>query len=163
MSTAPPSQSCALTTAQKFISHFTTFNASILHPILSETYTHEFRPLSLNPPGPFGRTGFLNHVGGLSDVMTGFPVYADEYIEGNDGTTVIVRATSKTQFKEEVKDPGLSREEWEYAGEYVFFFEMDEAGEKVVRCVEFLDSMATVGLLELVKRARGNLERLQMG
>ncbi|KAL4789548.1 hypothetical protein BDV19DRAFT_373881 [Aspergillus venezuelensis] len=93
--------------------------------------------------------------------MTGFPVYADGYIEGRDGRTVIVRATSKACFREEVKDDGLRRDEWEYGGEYVFFFEMDSSGEKVVRCVEFLDSMATVKLLELVKRARGNLEKLQ--
>ncbi|KAL4951753.1 hypothetical protein BDW69DRAFT_169201 [Aspergillus filifer] len=159
MSTSTPSR--ALTTAQKFLSYFSTFDKAILDSILSETYYHEFRPLSLNPPGPFDRARYLEHAGSLSTVMHGFPVYVDEYTESKDGKTVIVRATSKTQFKEEVRDDGLPEEEWEYGGEYVFFFDMDDSGERVVRCVEFLDSMATATLLGLIKRAKGNLERLQ--
>ncbi|KAL4940222.1 hypothetical protein BDV06DRAFT_224276 [Aspergillus oleicola] len=151
----------ALLTAQEFISYFATFDKTILESIIAESYYHEFRPLSLNPPGPFDRAGFLGHVGGLSGVMTAFPVYADEYIESADGKTVIVRATSKTQFREEVKDEGLKAEEWEYGGEYVFFFEMDESGSKIVKCIEFLDSHASVKLLGLVKRAKENLEKLQ--
>lgn len=90
--------------------------------------------------------------------MAGFPVFAKEYIESDSGNQVVVWATSKTEFREELKDDGIAREEWEYAGEYVFMFTMDESGEKVVKCIEFLDGAATPRLLELAKRARGNLE-----
>jgi hypothetical protein len=53
----------------------------------------------------------------------------------------------------------LSEEEWLYVGEYVFFFSMDESGEKIERIVEFLDSKAAVQGRALVARARENLEK----
>ncbi|KAL4925354.1 uncharacterized protein BDV17DRAFT_186842 [Aspergillus undulatus] len=151
-----PSQN--LLTAQKFISYFATLDESILEPLLAENYYHEFGPRSLNFPGPFERAGFLAHTRGLKDIMTGFPVSAKWYIESADKRQVIVHATSKTQFRESVKDDGLSAEEWEYGGEYVFFFTMDESGEKVAQTYEFLDSQATVRLMGLIKRAKVNLE-----
>ncbi|KAL4734525.1 hypothetical protein BDV11DRAFT_54250 [Aspergillus similis] len=152
-----PSQ--RLLTAQKFISYFATLENAILEPLLAESYHHQFAPAALNPPGPFDRAGFLAHLGGLKDIMSGFPVFAKEYIESQSANQVVVWATSKTQFREEVKDDGVSENEREFGGEYVFMFTMDESGEKVVRCVEFLDSLATKRLLELVARARANLEK----
>lgn len=150
-----------LLTAQKFISYFATLDQTMLESILGENYYHQFAPASINPPGPFDRAEFLAHTSGLSRVMTGFPVFAKEYIESESSNQVVVWATSKTEFREELKDDGIPREEWEYAGEYVFMFTMDEGGEKVVRCIEFLDGAATPRLLELVKRARVNLEQIE--
>ncbi|OJJ07228.1 hypothetical protein ASPVEDRAFT_46577 [Aspergillus versicolor CBS 583.65] len=150
-----------LLTVQKFISYFATLDQTILESILADNYYHQFAPASINPPGPFDRAGFLAHTSGLNRIMTGFPVFAKEYIESDSGNQVVVWATSKTQFREEVRDDGIPREEWEYAGEYVFMFTMDESGEKVVRCIEFLDGGATPRLLELAKRARGNLEKIE--
>lgn len=152
-----PSQ--RLLTAQQFISYFTTLDNAILEPLLTESYHHQFAPAALNPPGPFDRTGFLTHLGGLKDIMSGFPVFAKEYIESESTNQVVVWATSKAQFREEVKDDGIPENEWEFGGEYVFMLTMDESGEKIVRCVEFLDSLATKRLLELAARARGNLEK----
>ncbi|KAL5001059.1 hypothetical protein BDV10DRAFT_161295 [Aspergillus recurvatus] len=152
-----PSQ--RLLTAQKFISYFTSLDNAILESLLADSYHHQFAPAALNPPGPFGKTGFLAHLSGLKDVMDAFPVFGKEYIESENNNQVVVWATSKTQFRDEAKGDGISEEEWEFGGEYVFMFTMDESGEKVVRCVEFLDSLATKRLLELVTRAKGNLEK----
>jgi hypothetical protein len=150
--------STRLLTAQKFIGYFATLDKAVLESLLHDSYQHA--PASLNFPGLFDKAGFLAHAGGLTDIMTGFPVFAKEYIESESGNQVIVWATSKTQFREEVKDGGKSEEEWEFGGEYVFMFTMDESGEKIVRTVEFLDSVATQELLGLMQRARGNLEKL---
>ncbi|KAL3473211.1 hypothetical protein BJX99DRAFT_261522 [Aspergillus californicus] len=148
-----------LLTAQKFISHFATLDKDLLESILADDYYHEFAPSSMNPPGPFDKQGFLEHGRHLDSIMTGFPVFAKEYIESESQNQVVVWATSKTAFRKEVKDDGIPAEEWEYEGEYVFIFTMDGSGEKVSRCVEFLDSLATRGkLMGLMKRARGNLE-----
>ncbi|KAL4862483.1 hypothetical protein BDV12DRAFT_190401 [Aspergillus spectabilis] len=149
--------STRLLTAQKFIGYFATFDNAALESVLDESYHHQFAPASLNLPGPLDKAGFLARASGLTDIMTGFPVFAKEYIESESGNQVIVWATSKTEFREEVKDEGITREEWEFGGEYVFMFTMDESGENIVRTVEFLDSVATKKLSELIERAKKNL------
>ncbi|KAL5342484.1 hypothetical protein BJX70DRAFT_292308 [Aspergillus crustosus] len=152
--------STRLLTAQKFISYFATLDKPLLESLLHESYHHEFAPKSItNLPGPLNKAGFLAHGGGLIDLMTGFPVYATEYIESESGNQVVVRATSKARFREEVKDEGIPAEEWEFAGEYVFMFTMDGSGEKIVRTVEFLDSIATMRMISLMQRASGNLAK----
>ncbi|KAL4812704.1 hypothetical protein BDW67DRAFT_188388 [Aspergillus spinulosporus] len=145
--------------AQKFISYFTALDNAILEPLLAEAYHHQFAPAALNPPGPFDRAGFLAHLVRLKDIMSGFPVFAKEYIESQSTNQDVVWATSKAQFRDELKDDRIPESEWEFGGEYVFMFTMDEDGEKVVRCVESLDSLATKRLLELAARARVNLEK----
>ncbi|KAL3457037.1 hypothetical protein BJX64DRAFT_269663 [Aspergillus heterothallicus] len=89
--------------------------------------------------------------------MAGFPVNTKAYFECEAQNSVIVWASSEAQFREEVM--GLDkREQWAYQGEYVFMLTLDEGGGRVVRTVEFLDSLATrEGLFPLVKRARGDL------
>ncbi|KAL4905046.1 hypothetical protein BDW74DRAFT_178055 [Aspergillus multicolor] len=129
-----------LHTAQKFIPFFTTLDNTILEPLLAPNL----------PP---------RHTTKLKTLMTEFPVSAKEYIESEGCNQVVVWASSVTEFREEAMDTDIGKEEWEFNGEYVFILTMDERGEKIVRCVEFLDSLATVRLLELVRRAKGNLER----
>ncbi|KAL2848438.1 hypothetical protein BJY01DRAFT_160172 [Aspergillus pseudoustus] len=154
--------STRLRTAEKYISHFATLDKALLESLLADSYRHEFAPISLNAPGPFTKTGFMAHGAGLADIMNGFPVTAKEHFECEASNSVVVWATSEAHFREELMDPGISREEWEYRGEYVFMFTMDEGGEKIVRTVEFLDSASTKErLLGLMARARANLEKVQ--
>ncbi|KAL3451536.1 hypothetical protein BJX65DRAFT_304127 [Aspergillus insuetus] len=152
--------STRLLTAQKYISHFANLDKGLLASLLSESYTHQFAPTSLNPPGPFTKTGFLAHGASLSEIMIGFPVTAKEYLECEVSNRVVVWATSEAHFKEEVMDGDEAG--WEYKAEYVFMFWMDDSGEKVERTVEFLDSAATKErLFELMARARANLENIK--
>ena len=48
------------------------------------------------------------------------------------------------------------KEEWDYAGEYIFILNVNEAG-KIARILEFLDSKATERLRGLMTKARENL------
>lgn len=62
-------------------------------------------------------------------------------------------------FRDDVKDAGLSDEEWGYRGEYIFIFTMDESQEKIIRVLEFVDSKGTDRLRVLMARARANMEK----
>lgn len=87
--------------------------------------------------------------------MSGFPVVAKEYLESESGNSVVVWATSKTQFRDAAK---RDEEDWDYEGEYVFFLKMDTSGERIVRVVEILDSLKTDrDLRPLMRRARERL------
>ena len=149
-----------LATAKEYIALFASLDASQLETILDDEYYHEFAPKSMAPPGPFDKRGFLEHYSHLKDIMSGFPVTGHEYLESECANAVTVHATSETVFRQELRDEGLSKEEWEYHGEYVFMLYMNGVGDKVVKVVEFLDSKATVEkLMPLNKRAKANLER----
>jgi hypothetical protein len=149
-----------LGTAKKYIGHFATLDTQTLESVLAEDHIHEFAPSSMNPPGPFNKQSFIEYSGRLRNVMTGFPVTAKEYIESENENKVTVWATSRTIFRDDVKDNGISAEEWVYEGEYIFLLSMDEVGEKIVRTVEFLDSKGTVDqLFGLMKRANENREK----
>lgn len=137
-------ESKRLQTAKKYINHFATLDTDTLASVLAADYSHHFAPASLAFPSPFTREQFLEHSAVLKKVMTGFPVFAKEYVESEASNQVTVWATSRAQFREEVT--GQDEEEkkkWEFEGEYVFMFWMDDTGEKVVRTVEFLDSKGT--------------------
>ncbi|KAF2229207.1 hypothetical protein EV356DRAFT_496367 [Viridothelium virens] len=109
---------------------------------------------------PLDKRGMLDHIGRTRNVMSGFPVTAKEYIESEASNQVIVWATSQTIFRDDVKDDGISQQEWVYQGEYVFMLTMDETGEKITRTIEFLDSKATDrGLRPLMKRANENRDK----
>jgi len=86
-------------------------------------------------------------------------VTAKEVMEDANENKVIVWATSQAHFYDEVKDGGLSEEEWAYKGEYVFILSMNKDGDKIERIVEFVDSKGTERLRGLMQRARGNKEK----
>lgn len=152
-------ESKRLQTAKKYISHFETLDSDTLASVLAPDHTHQFAPASLAFPGPFSRPQFLEHSAVLRQVMTGFPVRAKEYIESESSNQVTVWATARPRFREEVLAGEEDREKWEFEGEYVFMFWMDETGGKIVRTVEFLDSKGTeYGLRPLLKRANEKMQ-----
>lgn len=150
-------ESKRLQTAKKYIGHFETLDTDTLASVLAPDHIHQFAPASLAFPGPFTKEQFLEHGKVLRRVMTGFPVYAKEYVESEASNQVTVWATSRALFREEVLE-GEDRGEWEFEGEYVFMFWMDETGEKIVRTVEFLDSKGTEAVRPLLKRANEKMQ-----
>ena len=154
-------ESKRLQTAKKYINHFETLDTDTLASVLSPDHSHTFAPASLAFPGPFTREQFLEHSAALRKVLTGFPVYAREYVESEASNQVTVWATSRARFKEEVTgDEGEEeRKKWEFEGEYVFMFWMDETGDKIVRTVEFLDSKGSEYVLRpLLKKANEKVQ-----
>lgn len=150
------SDSTQLHTAKAYIAFFATLDDSLLSPLLSDdTFEHIMAPASLAIP-PLSKAEFLAHSAGLRKIMSGFPVVAKEYLESESGNSVVVWATSRTEFREEVKREG--GEDWEYEGEYVFMLTMDASGDKILRVVEVLDSLKTDrDLRPLMGRARARV------
>ncbi|KAJ4297838.1 hypothetical protein N0V90_005734 [Kalmusia sp. IMI 367209] len=164
-----------LLTAQTCISSFATLSIPTFETVLADNYTHDYAPSSLTTalankgyPTP---TAFLEHIASIQRVMTGFPVTAKAWIEDPEQNSVWCWAKSRAEWREEVMDGNMKeseegegkggRKEWEYEGEYVFMFWMDESGEKIVKTVEMLDSWATrERLLILSGRARENLKKV---
>lgn len=158
--TTMATDSVRLRTAKSYIAFFATLDSSLLSPLLSdETFTHVMAPASLAIPA-LSKAEFLAHSAGLGRIMSGFPVFAKEYLECESGNSVVVWATSRTNFREEVK---LGEEGgWEYEGEYVFMLTMDASGKKVVRVVEVLDSLKTErDLIPLMSRAKSRAAALE--
>ncbi|KAJ0419264.1 hypothetical protein BJY00DRAFT_314095 [Aspergillus carlsbadensis] len=155
------STSKRLLTAQKLISYFASLDQTILEPLLAPNLYHEFRPGSLEVPRGLDKTSFLGFCNNFGSIMTGFPFTAKEYTESEASNQVVVWATSKAQFREEVKDyEGMEASDWEFEGEYVLILTMDESGERIERYIEFMDSKAAVEkLLGLMGRAQQNLAK----
>ncbi|KAJ9644416.1 uncharacterized protein PV06_06347 [Exophiala oligosperma] len=143
------------TTAGRYISAFETLDADLFASLQSpKEYRHTFGPASVNPPGPQDGAHFAQHIRDLQGIMRGFPVYAQSTWVNEPQRQVIVHATSETWFRDEYKDSGDA--EWLYHGEYIFFLDMDETGQKITKVFEFLDSKGTEVLRGLMKRARAN-------
>ena len=67
-----------------------------------------------------------------------------------------VWATSDATFREEAKDndPEI---DWSYRGEYFFILVLNQAGDRIQRIVEFVDSKKVAGFQALRERASRNL------
>lgn len=152
-------ESKRLQTAKKFINHFETLDADTLASVLAQDYSHHFAPASLAFPSPFTKEQFIKHSAVLGKVMKGFPVYPKEYVESEASNQVTVWATSRVLWRDEVVGEGEEeRKKWEFEGEYVFMFWMNESGEKIVRTVEFLDSKGTEAVRPLLKIANEKMQ-----
>lgn len=153
-------ESARLRAAKSFIAFFDTLDTSFLSPLLSDdAFTYIMAPASLAVP-PFSKAGFLAHVTGLWKILSGFSMQVKESLESESGNSVVVWATARANFREEVKrDAG---EGFQYEGEYVFIMTMDASGEKVVRVVEMLDSLKTErDLRPMIKTAWAKVAALE--
>ena len=148
--------------ATNFISHFTALDTEILEDILAESYTHHYAPSSIPSQGPFDKKGLINFVSGLKTIMARYPMSIRQSLESESSNAVTLWVTGQASFHEEVKDDSISKEDWEYTGEYIFLLYMDEAQKKIIKTIEFLDSKATADKLSrLAARAMENRSRAQ--
>jgi ketosteroid isomerase-like protein len=51
-----------------------------------------------------------------------------------------------------------NEKDWDFTGEYIFILDVNEDG-KIVRILEFLDSLVTERFMGLMVRAKENLEK----
>lgn len=147
--------SARIETAKRFIESFGTLDGNEMTRLKTSDCLHHFAPATLGINEPKSTEEFSNHLSTLRDVLAGFPVYIKELWD--KGNNVTIWATSETKFHEAAMDSGLPSTSWAFNGEYIFILEMNEAGDKITRVVEFLDSKATEELRALFKRARTNL------
>lgn len=146
-------------TALAFIAAFEDLDIEKHLSLRATSCIHIFAPDTAITHEPFSNSAFEAHLTKLRAVIERFPVWPKEVMEDEHQNRVIIWARGQPTFRNEVRDEGLSADEWVYKGEYVFILSMDESGEKIERVVEFLDSKAVVQGRALVARARGNLER----
>ncbi|KAF1989177.1 hypothetical protein K402DRAFT_418988 [Aulographum hederae CBS 113979] len=146
-------------TALDYIRGFETLSADDFRSLHTSTFEHVFAPASLNMPPTLDGASFANHIAGLRGIMHSFPVIPKETIVNEKGRQVVVWATSIAKFIDDVKDDSFSEDEWAYRGEYIFMFTMIEAGDKIDRVVEFLDSKSTDTLRLLMETAKKNKAR----
>jgi hypothetical protein len=144
------------TLATSFLSGFDSLSAPTLIADRAPTCTHIFAPSSLNPPAPKTNADFAAHVtNNMVPLLNHFPVTVKEIHINEAGRQITIWATGKPEFKKEAMGDS-SAEEWDYTGEYIFILDVNEDG-KIVRILEFLDSLATERLRGLFVRAKENL------
>ncbi|CZR64184.1 uncharacterized protein PAC_14081 [Phialocephala subalpina] len=143
-------------TALAFLAAFENLDIDAHISLRAPTCSNIFTPSS--QPPPLNNSGFAAHLSRLRAVIERFPVWPKEIMEDEKQNRVVIWATGEAHFKEEVRDGGLTQEEWLYKGEYMFIISLDGSGEKIERVVEFLDSKAADKGRSLVRRATGNLQ-----
>jgi hypothetical protein len=147
------SESALHTLATTFLSAFTTLSVSSHLALRAPTCTHLFAPSTVGIP-PKTNTEFASHITNNLSILSAFPVSAKEIHINEPTRQITIWATGKPQFKPEVMDGEIS--EWEYEGEYIFILDVDGEG-RIVRVLEFLDSLATERLRGLMGRAKRNV------
>ena len=151
-----------LDTALAYIGHFASIDASVLERILADNFVQNYAPASIPNPGPFDKPGLISLTRHMNTLLSGFPMLVKEVIESDKSNAVTIWVTGEATFRDEVRDDGLTAEEWVHKGEYIFLIFLDESGEKIVRTTEFVDSKATLHMVELAPRATENLSKKEI-
>ncbi|TVY84262.1 Uncharacterized protein LSUE1_G000871 [Lachnellula suecica] len=147
-------------TAIRFIEAFDKLSVETFLALQTPACEHVFAPASLSLP-PKNNETFSAHITGLQALLESFPVIPIEVQENPDKNQVLIWATSQANFHHDLKDSGISDEQWTYKGEYMYLLSMDGSGEKIDRVVEFLDSQGTERLHGLLARAKHNKEMIE--
>ena len=140
--------------ALAFCESFENLDAEANVALRSPDCRHEFGPSSMNMGEPRTNDQFIAHVSSLKETLTGIPVTPKEIFEC--GSHVTIWATSTATFRDEVKDADPDVD-WSYHGEYMFVLVFNQAGDKIERIIEFLDSKKVAEVRALQARAKRNL------
>lgn len=142
--------------AKSFLAAFKDLTASDHLVLRAPTCLHIFAPSSLNINNPKTNDVFAEHVEkNLRPVLDHFPVTAKEIHINEAGRQITIWATAVPEFKAEAMGSS-TKEDWDYTGEYIFLLDVDEAG-KIIRILEFLDSLKTEKLRGMMVKARENI------
>jgi hypothetical protein len=148
-------------TVLKFLGAYETLDLETFASVRSPSCLQTLAPASISPSPPADNATFLANKAALKEIVIGFPVTPKEVMEDQQQNKVIVWATGRALWRDEVKDDGIAKEEWEWVGEYILIFDMNETGEKIEHLLEFVDSKETVKLPGLMRRARANKAKLK--
>jgi hypothetical protein len=149
-----------LQVAQRWVDHYATLDPNILESILDETFTLEHAPALVRDPVPLEKQVLKNYVADLAVILHGYPMTVKLTTESESSNSVTVWMYGTTKFREEVMDDGVPSEDWNYTGEYMLVLYMNDAGDKIIKAIEFVDTKMTIDkLYGLIGRARENLKR----
>ncbi|KAL2829308.1 hypothetical protein BJY01DRAFT_255087 [Aspergillus pseudoustus] len=156
-----PTAEKLLETTNAFLNAFGSLDPEALSATQANNYTHVFAPASLGSGEPFTRQSLGEYLVKLQGILECFRLDFKRILPNPHLRQSVVWAGSETIFLEHVKDG--DRAEWKFEGEHIFILSMDEAGEKVVDIVEFLDSKKSEILYGLISRAFQTKEALEAG
>lgn len=119
-----------------------------------ECQTH-YAPASTGLPSPLDNTHFAEHMTNMGKVWARFSVHADEISVNEEKKQVTMWAHSDVEVKPGLRDESFKDAEWR--GEYMYLLSFDENGDKLVRIVEFMDSLRTEELKDMFFKALAKL------
>jgi hypothetical protein len=145
-------------TAKSFVEAYASLSPDDLLPLVADDYSHTFAPASLKQLTPKTISDIAAQMTGLRSILHGFHSHIKEIVDSESSNQVVVWASSEAIFHEEVKDSAAPEESWEYKGEYMLIFTMDESGEHITKLIEFVDSKGAERMMGLVMRALRNIK-----
>jgi hypothetical protein len=146
-------------TVTEFIKGFSTLDLNAIHPLVSPNFTYTFAPSSAAFPPPMDYATWATRMGKVGSLLKAYPITVTKMIDCGDAENkVVIHATGQAQFKDEVMDNGMPKEEWVNNGEYIVIFTMNADG-KLDAVFEFADSKSVDRFVGLMQRAGGNLQK----
>lgn len=151
--------SLRVATVNKFVKAFSKLDLDALHALVSPSFIYTFAPSSATLPPPMDYDIWATRMGRVRALLKAYPITVTTMIDCGDAENkVVIHATGQAQFKDEVMDNGISKEEWVNNGEYIVIFTMN-ADAKLDAVLEFADSKSVDRFVGLMQRAGGNLQK----
>jgi ketosteroid isomerase-like protein len=152
--------SLRVATGKKFLDALGKLDKDTLLSMVTPNFTYSLAPSSIPLPPPMNAEawgGFLEHT---RATLKAYTITIKTTIDCGDAENkVVFWTTGEAQFKDELMDDGLSKDEWQYTGEYMTVFTFGEGG-KIEALFEFMDSKGFEKVSPLMQRARKNLQQL---
>lgn len=150
-------------TALAFINSFEHLDLDANIALRAPNCRHTIGPTSLGYKLDMTNEDFISHFSGIQEIIAKFPVMVREIFADETGKQVTVWAYSRAIFKDEAIDNEEPKVDWTYYGEYIFVLFMTEAGDKIERIIEFVDSDKVVKMRQLMMRAKRNIAAKKQG
>ena len=152
--------SSRVVTGRKFLEALGKLDKDTLLSMITPTFTYTLAPSSIPLPPPMNAEAYGRFVEQTRTTVRAYTVTIKTTIDCGDAENkVVFWTTGEAQFKDELMDDGLSKDEWQYTGEYMTVFTFDEGG-KVEALFEFVDSKGFEKIFPLMQRAQKNLQQL---
>ena len=146
------------TTAMAFLHSFQDLDGESNLALRTPGCSHTMAPASMNFLPTMTNEQWAAHLSSMKQILAALPVTAKEIFEHPGSNQVTIWATSNATFRQEAKDEGEDEGcDWSYHGEYIFILLFNQAGDKIERIVEFIDSKKVAELGTLLARARRNV------
>ncbi|KAH8169094.1 snoaL-like domain-containing protein [Sarocladium implicatum] len=142
-----------LDTAQALFDALAAFDTKRMGEILDPSYEHTFAPSSEEFGPPIGKQAFIERFAGISPVLTGIVMKPVQSWANDQTRTVTIHATGAPTFRDTIKAEEDVKDEWDFSGEYMFVFTMDESGEKIVKTFEFVEGKVATKMKAQIPKA----------